>query len=65
MSARDGGRVAVLASGHAELDGVVYSTTSLRDSWSATVPVDELSDVVSTTEDLPVTWPARPEGLAW
>lgn len=147
MSARDGGRIAVLAGGHAELDGVVHSTTSLlsgpliqllvhrdaeapggferrvdgtwmrvvertsltrlfrvtthatwrghevrvervlgheahlwsqtyrppddsrvvldRDSWSATVPVDELSDVVSTTEELPVTWPVRPEGLAW
>ena len=147
MSARDGGRVAVLAGGHAEFDGVVYPTTSLlsgplvqllvhgeaeppggfqrrvdgtwmrvvertaltrllrvttratwrghevrvervlgheadlwsqtyrppddprvvldRDSWSATVPVDELSDVVSTTEELSVTGPVRPEGLAW
>lgn len=69
MGTRDGGRIAVLAGGHAELDGVVHSTTSLLsgpgDAWSATVPVDELSDVVSTIDELPVTWPVRPEGLAW
>ena len=144
MSARDGGRVAVLAGGHAELDGVVYSTTSLlsgpmiqlllpreaeppggfqrradgtwmrvveraaltrlfrvtthatwlghdvrvervlgheahlwsqtyrppvdprvvpdRGSWSASVAVDELDDVVSTTDELPVTWPTWRDG---